>query len=104
MRQTKRLPRIPETEKGFLQAIRELARALNYLEYHTFSSINSPHGFPDLVLMKPPRLLVVEVKTEKGRLTPAQRMWLDAFRGCPAVEVFVWRPSDWRALVEVLKE
>jgi hypothetical protein len=36
-------------------------------------------------------------------VTAAQRRWLDLLEGCPAVEVFVWRPSDWPAVQEVLR-
>jgi hypothetical protein len=32
--------------------------------------------------------------SERGRLTPDQEAWLDALRGVPSVEVYVWRPSD----------
>lgn len=30
-------------------------------------------GWPDLITMKPPHLLAIELKTEVGRLTPEQR-------------------------------
>lgn len=33
-------------------------------------------GFPDLVLVRPPELLFVELKTDRGRVAPAQREWL----------------------------
>jgi hypothetical protein len=66
--------------------------------YHTLNSKGSDPGFPDLVLIRPPRLVVAECKTERGRVTIAQWAWLDDFAACGA-ESYVWRPSD-RAEIE----
>jgi hypothetical protein len=66
--------------------------------YHTLNSKGSDPGFPDLVLARPPRLVVAECKTEDGRVTIAQWAWLDDFAACGA-ESYVWRPSD-RAEIE----
>jgi hypothetical protein len=66
--------------------------------YHTRNSKGSDSGFPDLVLLRPPRLVVAELKTETGRVTVAQWAWLDDFAACGA-ESYVWRPSD-RAEIE----
>jgi hypothetical protein len=59
-------------------------------------------GFPDLVLLRPPRLVVAELKAERRRPTPDQQVWLDLFRAVPGVEVYVWRPADWPEIVRVL--
>lgn len=63
-------------------------------------------GFPDLVLTRSrgeqvARLLFVELKTERGRLAPLQRRWLEALEATSA-ECYVWRPHDWAEVVEVL--
>jgi hypothetical protein len=67
--------------------------------YHTLNSKGSTPGFPDLVMVRPPELLIVELKTERGQVTKAQQEWLDLFAGCD-VEIACWRPSQW-ADVEV---
>jgi hypothetical protein len=54
------------------------------------------------VLARPPRLLFCELKSETGTFRPGQLEWLDVLALCPPAEVFVWRPSDWDALVETL--
>jgi VRR-NUC domain len=77
----------------------QLAQLYGWRAYHTLNSKGSEPGFPDLVLVRPPELLVVELKTDKGRVRPAQREWLDALElGAAAaggtVRVDVWRPCD----------
>jgi VRR-NUC domain len=50
-------------------------------------------GFPDLVLVRPPRVIFAELKTEDGKLDPLQQLWIDKLRRT-LVEVFVWRPHQ----------
>lgn len=59
-------------------------------------------GFPDLVMVRGPRLIVAELKSGRGRATAEQEAWLAAFEGVPGCEVYVWRPRDWDALAAVL--
>jgi hypothetical protein len=48
------------TERQLQDAIVQCARTLGYAHvYHTYLSINSESGFPDLVLLRPPRIVVV---------------------------------------------
>ena len=81
-------------EKQLDAAVRELATLFGWLRYHTFDSRRSPRGFPDLVLVRPPRLIAAELKAENGRLTAKQAEWLDALGRCPGIETYVWRPQD----------
>lgn len=91
------------SEKDFQLAVRQYARLRHWLHYCTFDSRRSVAGFPDLVLLRPPRLVFVELKSEHGRLTDAQENWLDYLRGVPGVEAFCWRPHDWDAIEECLR-
>ena len=91
------------TERQLLDAVRAACRWAGLLTYHTYSSRRSEPGFPDLVAIRPPRVLFIELKVEKGRLSRAQEHWLKLLRLVPCVEVFVWRPSDWPAVREVLR-
>jgi hypothetical protein len=86
-----------ESEREFQQAVLDLAGACGWWAYHTFDSRRSTPGFPDLVLAKVDRrLIVAELKTEKGRVSPAQREWLDLLAEIASdIDVCVWRPSDW---------
>jgi hypothetical protein len=73
------------------------------MTYHTLYSHGSEAGFVDLVLLRPPTLLCVELKTAVGRVTPAQQRWLDELSKVTTVQVQVWRPEDLDQLREVLR-
>ena len=62
-------------------------------------------GFPDLTLVRSGdrRILFIEVKTEKGKTTPAQEQWLEALRETGKCEVYLWRPSQWETIVAILE-
>jgi hypothetical protein len=92
----------PQREESFQQGVIDLARALGWHTYHTRDSRKSAHGFPDLVLCRPPRLIFAELKSDRGRLTPEQDVWLRAFGQVPGIEVFVWAPRDKEDIVAVL--
>lgn len=78
------------------------ARLCGWRYYFTQRSDGSPAGFLDLVLCRPPRLLIAEFKAEDGHPTAAQRCWLALLADCPGCEVYLWRPSDWPQIQEVL--
>lgn len=52
-------------------------------------------GWPDLVLLRPPRILVIELKREDNDVTPEQLEWLQLFNGCNIPAIIV-KPSDLR--------
>jgi hypothetical protein len=95
-----RLPAI--TEKQFQRQVVDLAKTLSWAVYHTQLSKWSESGWPDLALCKPPRLLLVELKSARGKVTPSQQGWLDLLQACDGVEVFCWRPSDWQQITQTL--
>jgi len=93
---------LPEalTEGRFLAKILGVAQRQGWLSYHTHNSRRSAPGFPDLVLCRPGELLCIEVKTAQGKLTLPQQTWLQMLErvGTP-VEVAVWRPGEWPAIL-----
>jgi hypothetical protein len=60
------------TERDLAGYLRDVARAFGWRRYHTFLSKHSPAGFPDEVLVRPPRLIFAELKSDHGRLKPEQ--------------------------------
>lgn len=102
---------VPETEAGFQQAVITLARMHGWLVAHFRPARTESGGwatpvqadgagFPDLVLVRD-RVIFAELKTNGGRLRPAQTRWLDALADAGA-EAAVWRPVDWHVIVEAL--
>jgi hypothetical protein len=120
------------TESQWASIVNETAAIGGWRRYHTYLSKRSPAGFPDLVLVKPPRLIFAELKTDAktSKPTEQQEEWLEDLRGVaegvellrglaldvaekvqvaangiaesPLIEVHVWRPSDWPTVVETL--
>jgi hypothetical protein len=95
------LPRA-QTEKEWGRTVHDYAVLRRWEWYHPWLSVRSTPGWPDVSLVRPPRFVVVELKRETGKVTPSQEHWLGLLRQCPGVEVFVWRPSDWPEVLEVL--
>jgi len=61
-------------------------------------------GFPDLLLVRPPRIVIAELKSKKGEPSPEQTDWLDILsKVTHPPEVFLWRPSDINEIVDVLR-
>ncbi len=67
------------------------------------TNIQGDAGFPDLLMVHPVsgKILAVELKSERGKLSPLQKRWLMAF---DAGKVFnsVWKPSDMEYILYTL--
>jgi hypothetical protein len=90
------------TEREFTSQVSQLARTLGYQVYHPWLSIHSERGFPDLVIWKYRRFILAELKTDTGKLSPAQEEKLEGLKECGLVEVYIWRPAQWDEIVEIL--
>lgn len=97
-----RSPSSDMTEKELDAEVRKLAKLCGWLYYHTYRSKRSPAGFPDLVLVRPPRIVYAELKSKDGKVTPEQKIWLDKLAGCPQNEVYLWRPDELQEIADVL--
>jgi hypothetical protein len=101
-----------EREREFQRAVIDLARLYGWRVYHTrpaltqrgrwVTPVQGDVGFPDLVLVRPPRVVFAELKRAGGRLTEAQQGWLDALHACEGVEAYLWTPEDWHTIQRVL--
>ena len=90
------------TEKEFQSRVIYEAELAGWKVYHTYDSRRSQRGYPDLTMVRAPRVIFAELKTEGGRVTETQKQWLDAFGQTP-VETYLWRPSDTDAILAVLE-
>jgi len=91
------------TEQDFQRWIVNCAIVLGWSHYHTWNSFHSQAGFPDLVLIRPPRIIFAEVKNATGKVTVTQDIWLTQLAKCPGVETYLWRPADMDRIGEILK-
>jgi hypothetical protein len=93
---------LPLRERDFQQQVVDLATAYGFRHFHPLRMRGSDPGWPDLTLVKPPRIVYCELKVGRNRLTPAQEEWIALLSACREVEAHVWRPADFDELVAVL--
>lgn len=105
-------PKRPQlSERDFLGQVIDLARLCGWLVHHQRpartaqgwrSAVQGHKGFPDLVLVRGPYVLFVELKTDSGKTTPEQEDWLARLKAAGAWAC-VWRPGDWQTIEWVLR-
>jgi hypothetical protein len=89
-------------EAEFQSEVIAFATRHGWRHYHTHDSRKSVSGFPDLILIRGPVLLVAELKVGDNEPTADQLTWLEAFAAA-GVQTFVWRPSDWPMIARLLE-
>ena len=79
------------------------------------SSINEGgKGWLDYIALRPPRILVVELKDDYTKMTPEQGEWFKLWQSCEVrvasspeceleLEVYLWRPKDIIEILRILK-
>jgi hypothetical protein len=98
------------TEKALQQMIVSRASVLGWRHAHVEPGqvkggrwiTGTAAGFPDLWLVRDGRLLVFEIKRERGTLRPGQQEWIDALDAVPGVTARIVRPSDIEAVIDLL--
>ena len=93
-----------ETEASFQSAVIDYAELRGWRVYHVPDSRKvqrTGKGFPDLVMARWGILVFAELKTDTGRLSPAQLEWRDAME--IDADFRVWRPKDWERIKECLE-
>ena len=91
------------SEAEFQKVVIDLARRNGWLVYHAVPAQVRPgvwrttyagdRGFPDLMMVHPTRgSLFVELKTDRGKVTPEQLEWINTLRDAHQ-EAYIWRPS-----------
>ena len=80
-------------ERSLQEQVRQMCRQLGIRFYHTHTSRFSPRGFPDCVMVSPPKLMFRELKRQTAKPTKEQQQWLVELRAC-GVDAGVWRPLD----------
>lgn len=116
MRMVSKLPE--PTEEEFFNQIKDVAHLYGWRIAH-FRAARTAHGwrtavagdgagFPDCVLVREHNgrayLIFCELKSNKGKLTAGQQEWLDLLSKIEGIGVYVWRPSDFESIVEILRK
>ena len=98
-------------EKDFQKAVTHALNALGWRWYHSRpaqtskgwrTALSGDAGYPDITAVRRDRIVFIELKAEKGRLSEEQGVWL-ADLGAAGAEAFCWRPSDWPTIEETLR-
>lgn len=91
-------------EEAFRQQVRQIARLNGWAhQYHTHNSKFSDAGWPDEVLAseKHKRIIFIELKSDTGRIRPAQKEWIRVLQ-LMGLEAAIWRPRDMDHVLKVL--
>ncbi len=81
------------SEERWQDLVLEYAHLWGWWTHHHYDSRRSTPGWPDLVLLRPPELVIVELKSDTGATTPEQNRVLTMLEHA-GVEVHIWRPAD----------
>jgi hypothetical protein len=90
-----------QSEEQFQAAVIEYATLCQWAIFHPFDSRRSEAGYPDLTLVRE-RVVFVELKTEKGKVSTPQKLWSMRLLLAGA-EYYLWRPSDWSQIEQTLR-
>jgi len=106
-------PDLAMSEADLKEIVISVAKRYGWLIHHDLPAQNSrgrwltnvqgDAGFPDLILLHPisGKLLAVELKAERGKVSPLQKRWLMAFDAGSHFNS-VWKPSDMEYILYTL--
>ena len=88
---------LPMSEEQLERCVVDLCKLYGIYRYHTLRSKGSSSaGWPDEALCGDRGFLLRELKGSTGRVSTAQREWLERLRKA-GQDADVWRPEDWRS-------
>ena len=99
-------------EQDFLNNVVDLAHLRGWKVHHSRpawtgvgwrTALQGDPGCPDLLLVRKPRVILSELKSEKGKISDVQTSWVEELKGCPGIELYLWRPDDWNEIVKMLR-
>lgn len=89
------------TESQLRSVVLQIAELNGWLWHYNPDSRKVRPGFPDLILVRSPRTLFVELKAERGTLKDQQKVWRNNLLAADQ-EWYLWRPSDLEDVVVAL--
>lgn len=108
----KRTPSLEADERAFQDKVEDLAKTAGWLIQHSYRGrvggggwrTPATPGFPDLLLLRPGRCVVLELKMPGNHPSDLQNKWVATFQTVPGVEAYVVWPRDWPEIVALLTE
>ena len=103
--------KIPVTEKDFAAQVEQLLEMFGWVWCHFrpartkngwVTALSGFPGFPDYFAVKDGKILIFELKSERGKVTVYQELWHSELKKC-GQEVYVWRPVDIEMIAEILR-
>ena len=91
------------TGAQYQKQIVDLAEACGWLVWHDNDPRRNSAGLPDLLMVRGPVLLFLEVKTEKGKVRPEQEAFIGRLKQVRYVNAEGVRPRDWEQIAAVLR-
>lgn len=88
-------------EKDFQDQVIRFAELHKWSVVHTFS--RKVKGWPDLVLVRPPEMVCLELKAQNGNPSPEQIEWIRKLDKCPGVVGRIVKPSDREEVEQLLR-
>jgi len=76
-------------------------RPAQYSDGRWATHVQGDAGWPDLVLVRPPRMIFAELKVGKNKLSDAQIAWWRVLTAT-STEVYEWRPEQWSQILAAL--
>ncbi len=93
---------LAKSEADFQAQIVDLAELNGWWTWHDNDSRRNKAGFLDLFILRGAVLLCLEVKTEKGDISPKQQELVDKLKLVRIVQADIVRPRHWDQVVAVL--
>lgn len=88
-------------EHEFQNAVRTWFLGTGWSFYHTWNSLRSRPGFPDLMAWRGERLIAAELKMPNGKLSGDQALTLLGLSQTP-IEVYLWLPWDEAEIMTII--
>jgi hypothetical protein len=107
----KRVASLTVDERAFQNKVEDLAREAGWKVQHSYRGkagkggawrTNAAVGFPDLLLLKAGRLVVLELKMPGNEPTDEQNEWLALFQTVAGCEAYAVWPAHWEHIVDLL--
>jgi len=94
-----------ELERDFARWLNDAARMFSWrfahfrparTKYGWVTPMEGDEGWPDYVLVRPPRLIIAELKRVRrpSDVHEGQKLWLQQLGQVPGVEVYLWTPDQ----------